>query len=252
MSREHKGYCRICRRYGDLSFEHIPPERAFNDKRQVFETIQNALRQTGRRKTIIQQGLGAYSLCAKCNNDTGSWYGGAFVDWSQQGFVWYEKLGGKSSLYLPFTIKPLNVIKQVLTMALAMSVDTPTNYYDEVAQFILNREQKYLPPRYKVHVYFNVQGQPRFESNLVVMNVEAMAASYIEAEVALPPFGYCITTPVRTITSLADNRGLYDITWFSRFDYNYQRDVHLRLPARETHEPFPLDYRTKNEIQTSR
>jgi hypothetical protein len=80
------------------------------------------------------------------------------------------------------------------------------------------------------------------------MRADTGSGSYVEAEVALPPFGYCVSTPIRNTKSLADNQGLYEITWFSRYDYNDWIPVHLRLPIKETHEPLPLDYRSEEEV----
>jgi hypothetical protein len=216
----------------------------------VFETMDNALNKNStRKKTILQQGLGAYTLCNQCNNDTGAWYGASFVEWSRLGFIYLEKLGReKGSFYLPFTIKPLNVIKQILVMTLAMSVDTPTSYYDDLVPFLLDKTQNYLPPKFKISVYFNFGGQPRFESNKAVGNFERQAISYVDAEVALPPFGYCVTSTSIQHKSLADAMGLCDITRFAQYDYDRQRTVFLRLPGFETNEPFPLDYRRKDEI----
>ena len=31
-NNKHLGYCRICNKYGKLTFEHIPPRCALNDK----------------------------------------------------------------------------------------------------------------------------------------------------------------------------------------------------------------------------
>jgi len=45
-------------------------------------------------------------------------------------------------------------------------------------------------------------------------------SNYVEAEIALPPFGYCVTTPGGNYRSLADSTGLYEMTWFSNYSYN--------------------------------
>jgi hypothetical protein len=88
-----EGFCCICGVHGKLSFEHIPPEAAFNDRR-VFEADINSLLngkwspeeriEEGKYK---QRGAGRYSLCGKCNSDTGSWYGSAYVGVARQTMV---------------------------------------------------------------------------------------------------------------------------------------------------------------------
>lgn len=85
----------------------------------------------------------------------------------------------KGLFYLPYYIKPLNVIKQVLVMALAMSSEKTLNYHRELRMFVLNKEQKYLPPKYRVHVYFNTNGQPRFVSDMAIMRIDTGSSSYV-------------------------------------------------------------------------
>lgn len=209
--------------------------------------MQNLLE--GHSHTKFRKGIGEYCICVKCNSITGGWYGVAFADWTRQGFEWFEKLSAKDALILPYFIRPLNVIKQVLVMALAMSSERTLEYHRELRRFVLNREQKYLPPKYRVHAYFNVDGQPRFASGMAIMRTDVNRASYVEAEVALPPFGYCVSTIVKDAKSLAEYQGLCDITWFARYDYNIWTRVSVCLPAKETHEPLPLDYRSRSEIE---
>lgn len=215
MARKHFGVCRICGDYTKLSFEHIPPRKAFNDNRVTFETIHDTF---SKKSRTSQRGMGDYSLCESCNNNTGSWYGAAFVKWTQQGFEWLDKIGGSSDLSLPFHLMPLNVLKQILVMMLAMSTSKRLNHLEEVRRFVLNKEQRYLPPYLKVFTYFNLSGKPRYVSDVAVMRVDLGEVVFVDAEVALPPFGYVIASSEKS-KSLPSMLDLYDITWFSEFDY---------------------------------
>jgi len=245
--RKQKGICRLCGAYKKLTFEHIPPRSAFNEQPLVLQTLQNMLE--GQSHTKFRRGLGEYSLCANCNNRTGAWYGKAFVDWVRQGLEWLSRLPKGSSLELPYWVMPLNVIKQIIVMALAMTPEATVSHQDELRRFVLNRYTKYLPPEERVYVYFNLTGQPRFTSGMAVVNVKDRGGAFVRAEVALPPFGYCVCTPLRDWGLIPESKELCDITWFSRFDYNSWTRVFLRLQIRETHLPFPLDYRTQAEIE---
>ena len=84
---------------------------------------------------------------------------------------------------------------------------------------------------------------------MVIIKTDSGHGSFVEAEVALPPFGYCITTNLRRTKPLPDYHQLYDISWFARYDYDEWSPIYLQLPVRETHEPLPLDYRSKAEIE---
>ncbi len=77
-----KGECRICGSVDTLSFEHTPPKSAFNNRRVIVAKFEDIIKlgpdETIRGK-IEQKGISAYSLCEKCNNNTGAWYGNRFA-----------------------------------------------------------------------------------------------------------------------------------------------------------------------------
>lgn len=250
MGKRIEGSCKICGYTGKMSEEHIPPQSAFNDQQILFETLRDALGISGRKYSKSPNGIKKYTLCKKCNNDTGDWYARALVEWTRQGYVWLEKINDHSDLALPYHIYPLNVIKQVIVMVLAMSDEHELPHHEELRRFILNRGQKYLPPSLHIYAYFNREGKARFtDQEGVITRVDLGTTDLVNAELALPPFGYCITSRTKSKSkSLAEHQGLYEITWFSEFDYNHWTTVDLRLPVKQTHTPFPLDYRTKEEI----
>ncbi len=196
----------------------------------------------------FRKGIGKYSLCEKYKNLTGAWYAPSFIDWTKQGFDWLEKLEIGAKLAISFRIQPLNVIKQILVMALASASEQTLNYHHELRRFLLNREAQYLPPKYLVHTYFNKDSQPRFASDMVITKIDSGSMSYVEAEIALPSFGYSITKSIKKRPSIPEIEELCDIIWLSNFESHITETVYLKISLRETHEPFPLDYRTKKEV----
>ena len=44
MSVKPEGYCHICGKYGKLSFEHIPPQKALNNNKALVYTGENAIK----------------------------------------------------------------------------------------------------------------------------------------------------------------------------------------------------------------
>lgn len=88
------GICSLCCTRGPLSDEHVPPQAA-NNKREVTkwqaESI-TASRQDSKRVAVLQGGYSTYSLCQKCNNDTGGWYGREYVNWTRIGTGFLQKL----------------------------------------------------------------------------------------------------------------------------------------------------------------
>src|SRR5882757_150064 len=87
MARKKQiGICCICLQDGPLTFEHIPPEAAFNDRPIILADITRLIDQDlfkeleAQRGRESQRGSGRYSLCERCNVTTGNWYVRAYVD----------------------------------------------------------------------------------------------------------------------------------------------------------------------------
>jgi len=108
---------------------------------QLFQTMQDRLED--REYSRFRKGIGRYALCERCNNLTGAWYGKAFANWTKQGFDWFDKLKTASIISLPYYIQPLNVLKQVLSMALAMSAEASITYHRDLLRIPGHRGQSF-------------------------------------------------------------------------------------------------------------
>jgi hypothetical protein len=90
-------------------------------------------------------------------------------------------------------------------------------------------------------------------SDIAVGNIRdgyGAMVDHVDAEIALPPFGYVVTSTLsHKRKTLAEHQKLCDITGFARYGFNIWTTVWLKLPAVETHEPLPLDYRSKTEVE---
>ena len=74
MAKVELGICHICGKYGKLSFEHVPPEAAFNDHRVLrvsFEQELASKRPDEFRGQHQQRGAGAFTLCEQCTTIQG-------------------------------------------------------------------------------------------------------------------------------------------------------------------------------------
>jgi hypothetical protein len=95
------GICHICGEQTDLTFEHVPPECAFNDKPFIYTTLMEGMDigpNDPLKGTLQRKGMGAYTLCGRCNNQTGKWYGDAFGKWAVQGREILLRSGGRPTL----------------------------------------------------------------------------------------------------------------------------------------------------------
>jgi hypothetical protein len=88
MGKVIEGECGLCGEFKPLSFEHVPPRSAFNDKPvfvQSFEHLYNKESHVYGKRMRSNRGFGGYTLCELCNNNTGSWYANDFAEFAQQG-----------------------------------------------------------------------------------------------------------------------------------------------------------------------
>ncbi len=241
-----QGRCQICGVSGDLSFEHVPPKAAFNSKpviRVNFETAMSLGPDEIAKGPIEQRGMGVHSLCVKCNNNTGSWYGGNFVNWCYQGMEILERSNGNPTLIYLNYIFPLRILKQVATMFFSVNMDGFQAANPELVRFVLNKESKYLPPKYRFFVYYNVEGRFRSVGIIAALKFDGKAETSVFSEITYPPFGYVMTLD----SNPPDNR-LVEITHFSRYGYDDFLVSELKLPTLPAHTAVPGDYRTKDEV----
>jgi hypothetical protein len=246
-----QGICHICGQHGDLSFEHVPPEKAFND-RPAFLLAYDELFTLGpddepQSKPIKQQrGAGGFTLCDSCNSKTGSWYGDRFINWCCQAALLLERSEGKPTLLYPYYIYPLAVLKQIVSLFLSINNAQMQARHQELARFVLNREAQYLNPKYRFFVYYNIEGRPRMLPFAAKMNIFEGSGNYL-SEITYFPFGY-----VMTIDSDPPDRRLLEITHFSRYGYSDLAAVSLQLPVLPTHVILHGDYRSREEIHRTR
>jgi hypothetical protein len=255
--------CRICRINPADSFEHVPPRKAFNDEPTTSYTIMDWLAReegglTGGK--IAQRGAGDLVLCQRCNNITGSWYGGELVRaagagarilnetpldeldasldhaWATVKFKQQPKIGPH----------PLRLIKQIVAMLLAGS---PIGFYEvnpELSEFILERDWTGLPGRFQIYLLLFAGPNARSVGGSASIDLVRGRTDFI-VEVAYPPFAY-----VMTVDSELDAISTANITPFADIGYNQMADLDLGMLVGFGHTPYPADYRTKAMVERDR
>jgi hypothetical protein len=191
---------------------------------------------------ISQKGAGAYTLCPRCNNNTGSWYGHHFVEWCHQGMHILERSGGKPSLIYLNYVFPLSIIKQIATMFFSVHGLGFRRANPELERFVLNREARFLSPRHRFFAYFNIEGRTRYSPTVGLLNTESGKWNMF-TELTYPPYGY-----VMTYGEDPPHEHMFEITHFSRYKYGEFDVLQLRLPVLPTFGSMPGDYRTREEI----
>lgn len=248
MSKKRpEGSCHLCGRYGPLSYEHVPPARAFNTRPVVesplLEGLDDDLDAPPRGK-INQRGAGAFTLCEKCNNNTGAWYADDFAQWCGQGADVLVRSDFKPRLIYLHYIFPLRILKQIFTMCFSTNSARWRLKHPDLEQFVLDRDRRWLNPQYRVFVYYNAEGCFRRVGNRMAMINLYRGPGVIQVtEISHPPFGYVVTAD----GTCPDDR-LFEISHFRRYAYDEWEVTPLYLPVLPTHLPIALDYRTRTEI----
>jgi hypothetical protein len=240
MRKKVEGTCHLCGSYGELTYEHVPPRAAFNNRPVIPISHDQAFKlrpEEAPKGPIQQRGMGGYTLCATCNNNTGAWYGSSFVDWCYEGLSVLQRTGGKPTLYHVSYSYPLRILKQIATMFFSVCSEAFRAKNEELVRFVLNRHTTGLSPKYRFFTYYNLEGRLRYSEPIGIMDIYKHT-SILVAEISFPPFGY-----VMTLGSPAPDKQLVDISGFSQYGYNELASISRRFPVLQTYMPIPGDYR---------
>jgi hypothetical protein len=243
--REKTGRCRICGTQGSLSWEHVPPASAFN-KKVARRASQEQLMRPGPwdgSGEILQRGVGAYTLCASCNNNTGAWYGSEYADWAGQAADQLRGVApeGQTVQEFIFRGRPLRFLKQVVTMFFSVNAEGFADAHPELVKFVLDREKQGLPAGYRfqmalVRGTFSRSSGVSVRGNLLDGTVTAMS------EVAHAPFAHSLV-----LQGKADERAV-SIESLAQCGFDDEAEVTLKTLAGHVHTKYPADYRSSAEV----
>lgn len=250
------GFCRVCARKTQLTFEHIPPKSVYNSNQYFYTTNIHPLLEKRNARTFEdlvtfdktkakknQGGISIHSLCGSCNNFFGTYYIRAYKEWVTQSMEFFKIENDLERNPFHVKIQHLNVLKQIISMFFSINTKF-SKQFPELKSFLLNKEANILPEGIRVYVYYNFIGEVRYEPFTVVgkfdINTEIIQAS----EITFPPFGYVLVLNGQNV-----NNRLFEITHFSNYQLNEVVSIPQKLNILPTHIKCILDYRTKEEIE---
>lgn len=249
MPEKIKGTCCLCGEHTDLSFEHCPPQKAYNNDPLLYAEIE-WIRSGGHIDDIKgethQRGAGAYTLCHQCNNITGSWYGASYVRFARQGMEYLQSVRSAVYFNVPFRIRPLRVMKQIVCMFMSANGSTFQSVQPELVRFVLNRETRSLPRHVRIYAFYTVSDRSRSSgvAGMIDGIFTGSARNNIFSETTFPPFGF-----VMTLNSPVPDVRLTDITYFAdEFGYGDERTLWLRFPVLPVYTYFLGDYRNREKV----
>jgi hypothetical protein len=113
----------------------------------------------------------------------------------------------------------------------------------ETVRFVLNRERRYLDPKFRIFAYFNRSEVSRQASVTGHVDLRTGDLPNVYSEISFPPLGYILS-----LAGKPPHPALCDISFFSRYGYNEWTDVSLRIPLLNVASPFPGDFRSAPEV----
>ena len=247
MGHVVRGVCRLCGETAVLTKEHIPPAGAYKGRPYRVNVLTGDAVLEGGKGRMYQRGFYAQVLCERCNNITGGWYGDEFARWSQWGFSLLESIRDKSPSIIPaHEGYPLRIAKQIVCTMIASANDGFADHQPALREFVLNREAVLHDGSIRLATYLCPTSTGRSTGVASSINLNKPGVEpHTLVEFALPPFGYVLTLAGEPL----DDRPV-DISWFAACAPDDRRAIELaHLPALPTHEAFPGDYRTKDEIR---
>lgn len=222
------GKCFLCGKESRLTLEHLPPQKTFNiTKKLIIETDKNLNRDpfgdppNGR---IMQGGFGKYSLCERCNNITGDWYVKDYDHVARQADLIIQCAQGNPKLIYPIHLRPGPFIKQVVTMFVSVLGPGFTEEYQDIREWLLDREARFQDPRIRVYMYYNPTPWSRLEPKKLCIRAGGPMSNY--GEFASYPFGF-----VMTFESGPPDLRLMEITGFANCPYDYETYWESQVPV---------------------
>lgn len=252
------GRCALCGKYGELSFEHIPPKAAFNRtpvKPVTGETwLLNPNKVPWDLSNLpymhLQKGMGLWSLCKQCNNFTGTMYGTAYRDFAKcvAKTVEIAARTGDKSVEIS-GIYPLRVVKQILSMFCSVNLADMFRLND-LRKFVLDKDAVGINnKKYRLQMYFSKNNIMKLAGFTAVININLetgrLQQTALVSEITAFPMGFLLYLN----PDPSQNYEGVDITPFTSFHYDDMGCIRLPIDIKEVNNIFPLDYRKKEEIQ---
>lgn len=258
--RQVEGVCSICGREGPLTFEHVPPQAAFNKSKVLtcsgFDYLKRdpenlPWEMKGVRETVEQGGAGGYTLCERCNNTTGAWYARDYVHFVECAMQSKDHpsllhVEGAPFVFMQFEhVYLLRIIKQVLAMFASVCGPGLANANPELRRLVLGKDERGLNPDHVGIYCYAWQGEMQRRAGVSGW-MGLTGSSWRErvlAEFSTIPFGFVLEFAPHGGT------GLWDITDFAnQFSYDDSAAFSWLVPIRENNTIFPGDFRTRQQV----
>lgn len=248
MTKKSKtGICKLCGKETELTFEHVPPRSAFNDKtiniyrgEDIFDYIKcdevDKIDMMNVKHKISQKGSGDYYLCASCNNFIGAKYNNEYcrllyglVKFIAESFELEELIEDNEISLNSEEFDSMAVFKQIMAMFCDIS---PICYNDkELREFILNENSTAFNfQKYQLFAFIALGPHSRTmgSSTLLIKTRQGDLKIVQCAEISAYPIGFQLY--------VSDEQDVFEldikeqnITQFAKYPYGSKHSFNLSL-----------------------
>lgn len=259
------GTCILCGKIKELTFEHVPPSGAGENKPaklyNLLDTLGNEERVPWDFKDLkyvqSQRGTGGYYLCSECNSRTGREYVPSFIEFIKQAKdlnIQAVKPECAKRMYWDLTfsnISTLNISKQIILMISCMNGRSFLKNNIVIDRFLNDKNYKIVNPDFGLYIYIN--------AGLISLSYPTTA--FAGTNILTNKHHVIATSGVNTgifsfqyeLKSHVNKDGYYDITnWVTHNDFDQKIDVKMRVPVMETNIGLPGNHNSINEMLNAR
>lgn len=270
------GRCRICQKVGKLTKEHVPPEKAFNNQsylKHYADETEKAGRIKWRSREERTNGVYVFTLCKKCNSQTGYRYGSDYVNFVES-FI-SDAIPENANKTLKIEVKdffPLRVIKQAISIILSTSEPTSflnhkpissrkinpslirdieinnpekshlRNVYQELRNFVRKRDSTGLPPNVRLYAFAIVNAGTGYRTGIFgKVKLSSKKVSFVVVTGSHPILW------VLVLDGDIDEK-LLDVTDWANFEYKQRKTLKVEMPCYWSVGKHPLDFRNPIEL----
>lgn len=243
--------CAICRKEKEMTFEHIPPKSAGNNRPvKQYDGVASLTSleikpwefEKMKWNQIKQKGQGYLHLCKECNNFLGLHYVNKYIDFINQlnNPTSFCRIDHETVEVTFNDIYPLEIYKQILSMFMTINIDNLL-FKSDSTEYILNMESQKIPEELKIYTYINngsVTRQVPFQ--LASTNFGLIKTS----ELGIEPLGFIIYHDLPYNMKI----DCTDLSFFNSFKYNESVSLSLKLKVKEVNSVISNDFRKKKEF----
>lgn len=257
-----EGRCRLCGVQGKLTKEHLPPASANNKGTVTAYDFDAWLTSDGELERVQgnsqQGGLFAHTLCASCNNKTGSWYAEEYRRWAERTMQIFAQMSSPlkeidkrqdvSGVEVLFqSVDPGAFVRQCLTIMCSMSGPWDlAGRHPDVQRIILEKEAAPLPEPLSLGLGFLAGPLGRTTGPTLHLELESQKWQWM-IELAYPPI---LINMVLAGSPL--DYPLLDLGQYTGSIPGDRTDLEFTAPIVFTHTPYPGDYRATGEMSATK